>query len=138
MNESSKKQKLKDLYDRLSRAGQSTSDKITEFIGSWAFIVFFVVFVLVWVGVNLYAYAETFDPYPFILLNLTLSCLAAIQAPLIMMSQNRQMQNDRERTELDYYVNRRAEKEIADMQKDLDDIKALIRKETVERRKKDK
>jgi uncharacterized membrane protein len=135
MNEKSKKESLKDLYNKLSQAGQTTSDKITEFIGSWAFIITFVVFVFVWVGVNLYAYIETFDPYPFILLNLTLSCLAAIQAPLIMMSQNRQMKKDRERTELDYYVNRRAEKEIADIQKDLEDIKSLARKETVERRK---
>jgi uncharacterized membrane protein len=132
------KKSLKELYDKLSYAGQTSSDKITDFIGSWAFIFLFIFFVVIWIGINIKALYGGFDPYPFILLNLTLSCLAAIQAPLIMMSQNRQIDRDRERTELDYMVNRRAEKEIADIQEDLDELKSLVRKETVERRKKDR
>ncbi len=132
------KKSLKEIYERFSAAGQTLSDKITDFIGSWAFIITFLVFILIWIGINIQALNGGFDPYPFILLNLTLSCLAAIQAPLIMMSQNRQMNRDRERTELDYMVNRRAEKEIADIQEDLDELKQLVRKETVERRKKGK
>jgi len=131
------KENLKELYSKFSTAGQTASDKITDFIGSWVFITTFLIFILLWVSINIKALSGGFDPYPFILLNLTLSCLAAIQAPLIMMSQNRQMERDRERTELDYQVNRRAEKEIVDIQSDLDELKQLVRKETVERRKKD-
>ncbi|WP_439882886.1 DUF1003 domain-containing protein [Pontibacter sp. MBLB2868] len=93
--------------------GQRLSDKIAEFGGSWTFILFFFSFILLWMMVNVYLIAgKPFDPYPFILLNLILSCLAAIQAPIIMMSQNRKEAKDRKRSEYDYQVNLKAELEI--------------------------
>ena len=93
--------------------GQKLADRIASFGGSWTFIVIFFSFLLVWMGINIWVLAaKPFDPYPFILLNLILSCLAAIQAPIIMMSQNRQEQKDRARNEHDYKVNLKAELEI--------------------------
>lgn len=93
--------------------GQRLADRIAEFGGSWTFIIFFFSFLLVWISVNAWMLStEAFDPYPFILLNLMLSCLAAIQAPIIMMSQNRQEQKDRKRSEHDYKINLKAELEI--------------------------
>ena len=83
--------------------GQKLADKIASFGGSWTFIVIFFVFILAWMGINVWILAtRTFDPFPFILLNLILSCLAAIQAPIIMMSQNRKEEKDRLRGENDY------------------------------------
>jgi len=73
------------------------------------------------------AFVQKWDPYPFILLNLTLSCIAAIQAPLILMSQNRTTERDRIKAERDYLVNRKAEREVEDMQRDLDEIKKMIK-----------
>jgi len=113
--------------------GQKAADRLTNFAGSWTFIFIFFIFIFIWMGINVYFLVEyqlgnPFDPYPFILLNLILSCLAAIQAPVILMSQNRQGQKDRLRAEYDYKVNKKAEAEIRDMQKDLEDIKRLIRK----------
>jgi uncharacterized membrane protein len=93
--------------------GQKVADKIAGFGGSWTFILFFFSFILFWMAVNIWVFSEKpFDPYPFILLNLILSCLAAIQAPVIMMSQNRQEQKDRQRSEHDYKINLKAELEI--------------------------
>jgi uncharacterized membrane protein len=93
--------------------GERLSDKIAEFGGSWKFIIFFLSFMFFWMSVNVIAYHEKgFDPYPFILLNLVLSCLAALQAPIIMMSQNRQNDKDRVRSEHDYQVNLAAELQI--------------------------
>lgn len=93
--------------------GQRLADRIAEFGGSWTFIVLFFSFLLIWMAINIWVLAaKPFDPYPFILLNLILSCLAAIQAPIIMMSQNRQEQKDRARNEHDYKVNLKAELEI--------------------------
>lgn len=93
--------------------GQKLADKIAEFGGSWIFIILFFSFLLIWMGINIwYLAGKAFDPYPFILLNLILSCLAAIQAPIIMMSQNRQEQKDRARSEHDYMINLKAELEI--------------------------
>ena len=116
------------LYRNNLTVGQRASDKMTYSIGSWAFIIIFGVFILSWMVVNVIAYEYRWDPYPFILLNLCLSCLAAIQAPIIMMSQNRQTQRDRITAKYDYAVNRKAEREIQDMQKDLEEIKKLIKK----------
>ena len=112
--------------------GARASDKMTALMGSWGFILIFILILGIWVGLNgyyltKYLGGKAFDPFPFILLNLFLSCLAAIQAPIILMSQNRQSETDRRRSEYDYAVNRKAEREIADMQKDLEDIKLLIR-----------
>jgi uncharacterized membrane protein len=93
--------------------GQKLADKIASFGGSWSFIIIFFTFILIWMGINIWMLAtKSFDPYPFILLNLILSCLAAIQAPIIMMSQNRKEQKDRLRSENDYKINLKAELEI--------------------------
>ncbi len=99
--------------------GERSADKLTEIAGSWAFIIGFMFFLIAWIIVNaIWLTHRSWDPYPFILLNLILSCLAAFQAPIILMSQNRQAQKDRQRAEYDYAVNRKAEHEIQDI-KDL-------------------
>ena len=97
--------------------GERAADGLSKWAGSWTFIILFFVFLGVWmvtsgVFVLKYVGGTLVDPYPFILLNLVLSCLAAIQAPVILMSQNRQSQKDRAKAEYDYLVNRRAEKNI--------------------------
>ncbi len=88
------------------------ADSVARFGGSWSFILSFSFLVLVYLTINMLLRGKAWDPYPFILLNLFLSLLAAIQAPVIMMSQNRQDKNDRVRSELDYDVNRKAESEV--------------------------
>ncbi len=108
--------------------GQKAADKLTGFAGSWTFISLFFIFIAIWMAINVMMLVYRWDPYPFILLNLILSCLAAVQAPIILMSQNRQSQRDRLRAQYDYQVNKKAEREIRDMQKDLDEIKGLIKK----------
>jgi uncharacterized membrane protein len=101
-----------DIDERLT-VGQQLADKIATFGGSWTFIITFFTFILLWICANIWLLiTKPFDPYPFILLNLILSCLASIQAPIIMMSQNRQEQKDRVRSEHDYKINLRAELEI--------------------------
>lgn len=95
--------------------GQRASDAVAKFAGSWAFIFSFTAVLILWMIVNVLLAANAFDPYPFILLNLVLSCVAAIQAPLIMMSQNRQEEKDRRRAENDYKVNLKTEIMIEDL-----------------------
>lgn len=103
--------------------GQKLADKIAVFGGSWTFIIFFFSFLLIWMAINIWVLAaKPFDPYPFILLNLILSCLAAIQAPIIMMSQNRQEQKDRLRSEHDYKINLKAELEIRLLHEKIDHL----------------
>ncbi len=103
--------------------GQRLADKIADFGGSWTFIVLFFTALLLWMLINTYLlYKKPFDPYPFILLNLVLSCLAAIQAPIIMMSQNRQESRDRKRALHDYQVNLKAELEIRQLHQKLDHL----------------
>ena len=106
----------KDLEEELSKDlthGQRVADRIASFGGSWTFISFFFLFLLLWMAINIFVLVKKpFDPYPFILLNLILSCLAAIQAPVIMMSQNRKEEKDRKRSQNDYKVNLKAELEI--------------------------
>jgi uncharacterized membrane protein len=103
--------------------GQRLADQVAAFGGSWAFIVTFFSFMLLWIMVNTWFLAtQSFDPYPFILLNLILSCLAAIQAPIIMMSQNRQEQKDRLRGEHDYKINLKAELEIKLLSEKMDHL----------------
>ncbi len=93
--------------------GQTISDKVAKFGGSWAFIISFFIILVTWVLFNtLTPVKDNFDPYPFILMNLILSCIAALQAPVIMMSQNRQEEKDRKRAENDYLINLKAELEI--------------------------
>ena len=95
--------------------GQRAADKIAKFAGSWAFIFSFSALLILWMVSNVILAKRAFDPYPFILLNLVLSCVAALQAPLIMMSQNRQEEKDRRRAENDYKVNLKTEIMIEDI-----------------------
>ena len=106
--------------------GQRAADKLSIVAGSWSFIISLLVVLAIWVAINYYGWIKAWDPYPFILLNLFLSCLAAIQAPVILMSQNRQAERDRVKFERDYAVNTKAEKEIENIQLDLDKIKKIL------------
>ena len=111
-----------DFEGRLT-LGQRLADRIATFGGSWTFLISFFSFLLVWIAVNVFVIAaRPFDPYPFILLNLILSCLAAIQAPVIMMSQNRQEAKDRIRAEHDYKINLKAELEIRHLHEKMDHL----------------
>lgn len=111
-----------EIESELTR-GQRMADKIATFGGSWTFIIIFFSFLLIWMFINIWIISQKpFDPYPFILLNLILSCLAAIQAPIIMMSQNRKEQKDRARSENDYQVNLKAELEIRLLHEKLDHL----------------
>ncbi len=119
----------KDQNDGL---GQRAADAIAKFAGSWAFIFSFTSVLILWMVVNSLLKSGAFDPYPFILLNLVLSCIAAIQAPLIMMSQNRQEEKDRRRAENDYKVNLKTEIMIEDL---YDKMNAMLKKQAeLERR----
>ncbi|MEA5260764.1 DUF1003 domain-containing protein [Arcicella aquatica] len=101
--------------------GQAISDKVAKFGGSWKFIIIFVSILTVWIIFNSIIVAKfRFDPYPFILMNLVLSCIAALQAPIIMMSQNRQEEKDRMQSENDYLVNLKAETQIRSLQQKMD------------------
>lgn len=100
--------------------GNKLSDKIAEFGGSWKFVLSFIAITLFWMGINVYLLARPFDPYPFILLNLVLSSIAALQAPIIMMSQNRKEEKDRQRSLNDYMVNLKAEIEVRNLHQKLD------------------
>jgi uncharacterized membrane protein len=106
--------------------GQKAADAVTLWVGSWTFIILMVVVIVIWIGINVAAFALRWDPYPFILLNLVLSCVAALQAPVILMSQNRETERDRLRAKYDYQVDRKAEREIHDMQSELRAIKKMI------------
>jgi uncharacterized membrane protein len=112
--------------------GQRMADRLAAFAGSWTFIIGFILVLLGWIVLNVAFLLRPFDPYPFILLNLVLSCVAAIQAPVIMMSQNRQEAKDRLRAENDYKVNLKAEILIEDMHDKLD--KVLARQEILLKR----
>lgn len=107
--------------------GQRAADVIAKFAGSWAFIFSFTGVLVIWMIVNTLLAAKAFDPYPFILLNLVLSCVAAIQAPFIMMSQNRQEEKDRRRAENDYKVNLKTEIMIEDL---YDKVNAILAKQS--------
>ncbi len=110
-------------FERQLTLGERWADKVADFGGSWRFIIIFGVILVLWVAVNSIALLwRPFDPYPFIFLNLVLSCLAAIQAPIIMMSQNRQEDKDRLRSEHDYVVNLRAELEIRHLHAKIDQL----------------
>jgi uncharacterized membrane protein len=101
--------------------GQRVADKVASFGGSWTFIISFFLFILIWIGINVFwLLNKGFDPFPFILLNLILSCIASIQAPVIMMSQNRQEEKDRDRAKKDYMINLKSELEIRTLQDKID------------------
>ena len=114
-------------YKRIT-FGQKASDKLAEFAGSWFFIIAFTAFLIIWILANVYFLKNPFDPYPFIMLNLVLSCVAAIQAPLIMMSQKRQEQKDRNRAENDFKVNLKCEIILENMHRKLDELLEYQRK----------
>lgn len=110
-----------DLDNKPLSFGDRMADKIADFGGSWTFILSFMSFLLLWICFNIYwLHNKGFDPYPFILLNLILSCIAALQAPVIMMSQNRQEEKDRERAKEDLKINQKAEEEIRSLHEKLD------------------
>lgn len=126
------KQKIHQILDRRTFT-QRAADKLTAIMGSWTFIFIFIAFMIAWIFINTiylikYTSSEPWDPYPFILLNLALSSLAAIQAPIILMSQNRQSEKDRSRADYDYAVNRKAEREIQEIRKQLNRIEDAIEK----------
>lgn len=102
-------------------SGQKISDKVARFGGSWAFILSFFIILIIWILYNTISpKPDNFDPYPFILMNLILSCIAALQAPVIMMSQNRQEEKDRKRGENDYLINLKSELQIRSLHKKMD------------------
>lgn len=111
--------------------GNKMSDKLAKFVGSWGFVIIFLAILILWIAFN-EVFTKPFDPFPFILLNLVLSCVAAIQAPVIMMSQNRQEQKDRIRSQNDYKVNIKSELIIEDLHEKLDQLienqQALLKK----------
>ncbi|HSB93314.1 MAG TPA: DUF1003 domain-containing protein [Flavitalea sp.] len=113
-------QKLFDPEDQDRRIGAMLADRVASFGGSWLFILSFLMFMLLWMLANLYLLSKPFDPYPFILLNLILSSIAAIQAPIIMMSQNRKEEKDRKRATNDYMINLKAEIEIRNLHEKID------------------
>ena len=108
--------------DRSETFGERTADRVAEFGGSWRFIGLFALVMVTWMALNTLLLSTGFDPYPFILLNLVLSCLAAVQAPIIMMSQNRQEARDRARADHDYMINLKAELEIRLLHEKLDHL----------------
>lgn len=122
----------------LLSSGQKLSDKVAVFGGSWKFIIFFGVILTLWIIYNSSVKKDAaFDPYPFILMNLVLSCIAALQAPIIMMSQNRKEEKDRKRAENDYLINLKAEIEIRNLHQKInllmeEQIKKLIETQTIE------
>jgi len=110
-------------FDRQLSFGDRVSDRLADFAGSWTFITIFTVVFLVWISINAIVFViRPFDPYPFILLNLVLSALAAIQAPVIIMSQNRQEERDRMNAEHDFQVNLNAEMEIHQLHRKIDHL----------------
>jgi uncharacterized membrane protein len=108
--------------------GQRAADVLTKWAGSWTFIVILSTLLILWVIINTVAMIYRWDPYPFILLNLFLSFCAAYQAPIILMSQRRVEDRDRTKAERDHAINRKAEREIQDMQADFEELKTMIRK----------
>jgi uncharacterized membrane protein len=122
-NNSILSENIQDVIESKLRFGQRLADKVAAFGGSWTFIITFFSFILFWMLINVWFLAtRSFDPFPFILLNLILSCLAAIQAPIIMMSQNRLEQKDRQRGEHDYKINLKAELEIKLLSEKIDHL----------------
>ncbi len=112
---------MEDEDKQTATIGQKVADKVASFGGSWTFIISFGIFILFWIFLNVFwLINKGFDPYPFILLNLILSCLASLQAPVIMMSQNRQEEKDRDRAKKDYMINLKSELEIRTLREKID------------------
>ena len=122
-----------DVYEEIDEhasLGDRLSDKMSTLAGSWRFIIFFCCLMAVWIVVNAVLGIKAFDPFPFILLNLTLSTLAALQAPVILMSQNRQAAKDRAVAQNDYQVNLKSEVEIADLHRKVDSLTEALTMQT--------
>ncbi|MGV1012572.1 MAG: DUF1003 domain-containing protein [Flavobacterium sp.] len=131
-NDKSFVNKVEDEVDNRT-FGQIIADKVASFGGSWTFIISFFIFITLWIASNAFLLLNKgFDPYPFILLNLILSCLAALQAPVIMMSQNRQEEKDRERAKKDYMINLKSELEIRMLDEKLDHLIMHQQQELIE------
>ena len=108
--------------------GQRAADQVTRFCGSWTFIISVLVYIAIWISLNLLAWQYRWDPWPFIILNLTLSCLAALQAPVILMSNNRQGERDRINQRYDYLVDRKTSRDVEKILKELSSIKRKLEK----------
>ncbi|MCL4255038.1 MAG: DUF1003 domain-containing protein [Anaerolineae bacterium] len=122
-----------DVYEDLDEKatfGQKMADRMSSWAGSWTFIILFLFFMLLWMGFNALLGNQAFDPIPFILLNLTLSTLAALQSPVILMSQNRQSQKDRAQAQNDYQVNLKNEMEIVDLHRKVDVLLTALDQQT--------
>lgn len=123
-------QVLMQAEDKEMTFADKLSDKVAEFGGSWAFIIVFFLILFGWIVLNAVILAQrAFDPYPFILMNLILSCIAAIQAPIIMMSQNRKESKDRQRAQNDYLINLKAEMEIKNLQLNMKNLFEIQKKQ---------
>lgn len=113
--------------------GQEAADTLSKWVGSWTFISLFIIFFIIWILTNGYFILKLIkgdltDPYPFVFLNLILAFLTAIQAPVILMSQNRQAHRDRIRAEYDFQINKKSEKEIEILMKEVKDIKEMLKR----------
>ena len=117
------------LFPHSKTFGQKAADEITKWAGSWVFILSFSVFLILWMVINTawVIFRKSWDPYPFILLNLILSSLAAFQAPIILMSQNRGNERDRIKTNYDYLINRKSEREIESIREQLNRIEKKLK-----------
>jgi len=114
---------IEETFEKRWTLGERMADRIAAFGGSWTFLILFGLFLLAWVGMNsVVLFTKPIDPYPYIFLNLLLSCLAAVQAPIIMMSQNRQEAKDRIRSQHDYQVNLKSELEIRHLHEKIDHL----------------
>ncbi|MBI3952540.1 MAG: DUF1003 domain-containing protein [Candidatus Doudnabacteria bacterium] len=121
---------LNKIHEEKLTRGDRMADKVSDFLGSWEFIMLVALVLLFWIVLNIYAYQLRWDPYPFILLNLVLSVTAAVEVPIILMSQNRMEEKDRLRAELDFETNVKAEKEIEDIKRELVEIRVLLSQKT--------
>jgi len=122
------KKKVHPIFKQKWSIGQKAADYLTKIVGSWTFIILLLIFIAGWIYLNLTAYLQQWDPWPFIILNLCLSCLAAIQAPIILMSQNREAQKDRVKSQYDHKVNLQSLKEIDSVRKQLSRIEKKLSK----------
>ena len=116
------------LLQKQMTLGQKAADKLTRWAGSWTFILSFSGFLVLWILLNTIwvIFGQKWDPKPFIMLNLVLSCLAALQAPVILMSQNRQSEKDRVKASYDYAINRKTEKQVEEIIKQLNKIEKRV------------
>jgi uncharacterized membrane protein len=120
---------VNDIHDETLSVGDKVADKIAEIAGSWPFIIGFISFLVIWIVINVCCAFLRFDEYPFILLNLALSCIAALQAPIIMMSQRRQEEKDRIRSEQDFETNMKSEIIIEEILKHTEKIQQIEKKQ---------